>query len=260
VLLAILSLTLGSTAQADRLTFSYTDPVGDQTGAIDVTKMTVFFDNATGRYGIVLRSTAANPFVGQFRVNINLFNPDTAPSSSLFQDVVNDFNLATATTKLTLRGTNVNLLAWNAGDRVATNTLAGLGNPPGGSFFRSQVTNFPLGFLTNEDAIAFGPAGVTTITVFTPQHRIELLRDDVEVLLERGLLTQDQADGLMDKLEAAIASLNGGNTGAACSQLHAFINQVNAFLNAGILPPDEGEALIDGLVYGAEAIRDQIGC
>jgi hypothetical protein len=253
-LLAILGFTIVSTAQADQLTFSYTDPVADQTGAIDVTKMTVVFDNATGDYEIVLRATAAKPFVGLFRVNVNLFNPDTAPSNSLFQDVLNDFNLATATTKLTLTGTNGKLLAWNAGHRVATNTLAGLGNPPGSSFFRSAVTNFPIGFLTNEDAIAFGPAGVTTIKVFTPQDAIDLLMGDVGSLLEEGLLTQDQADGLMDKLGAAVASLNRGNTRAACNQLHAFTNQVNAFINAGVLLQDKGQELIDA----AEAVRGQI--
>jgi len=253
-LLAILGFTIVSTAQADQLTFSYTDPVGDQAGAIDVTKMTVVFDNATGDYEIVLRATAANPFVGLFRVNVNLFNPDTAPSNSSFRDVLNDFNLATATTKLTLTGTNGNLLAWNAGHRVAANTLAGLGNPPGSSFFRSTVTNFPIGFLTNEDAIAFGPAGGTTIKVFTPQDAIDLLLGDVGSLLEEGLLTQDQADGLIDKLGAAVASMNRGNTRAACNQLHAFTNQVNAFINAGILLQDKGQELIDA----AEAVRKQI--
>lgn len=256
MLLAILSLILASTAQAAKLTFSYTDPVGDQTGAIDVTKMTVVFDNATGVYEIVLRATAAHPFVGLFRVNINLFNPDTAAGNSLFQDTVNDFNLATATTELTLTGTNVHLEFWDAGDQVATNTNAGLGNPPGSSFFRSGVSNFPLGFLTNEDAIAFGAAGATTITAFTPQDAIELLVDNVDVLSDGGQLTHGQAAGLKAKLEAAIASLNHGNTGAACNQLQAFINQVNAFINARKLSQSEGQELIDA----AEAAQDQAGC
>ena len=60
----------------------------------------------------------------------------------------------------------------------------------------------------------------------------------------------------MDKIEAALTSLNQGNNGAACNQLHAFINQINAFINAGKIPPDKGEELIDA----AEAIRVQIGC
>jgi hypothetical protein len=254
--LAILGVVLARSARADQLILSFTDPIGDQTGAIDVTKMTVLFDNSTGRYSIVLRATAANPFVGVFRVNINLFNPDTAPSQSLLQDAVNDFNLATATTKLTLMGTNSNLLAWSAGNRVATNTEAGLGNPPGSSFFRSTVTNFPIGFLTNEDAIAYGPVGVTTITVFAPQDSIEFLMDDIEKLVVEGRLTQGQADGLRSKLDAALASLNRGNATAACNQLGAFINQVNDLVTDGILTLAEGERLI----YVAEVARGLIGC
>jgi hypothetical protein len=255
-LVAIVGFIIASTAQADQLTFSYADPVGDQTGAIDVTKMTMVFDDATGNYQIVLRAKVAHPFVGSFRVNINLFNPDTAPSNSLFSDVFNDFNLANATTKLILTGTNANLIAWKATDRVATNDQAGLGSPPGTTLFRSSATNFPIGFLTNEDAIAYGVTGITTVKIFTPQDGIQLLTDDVTELVENGSLTSGQANGLMSKLNAAITSLNKGNTNPACNQLNAFINQVNAFLNSGILSQDEGQALIDA----AEAVRNQIGC
>jgi FIMAH domain-containing protein len=256
LLLAILGVALVSSARADQLTFSFTDPIGDQTGAIDVTKMTVLFDNSTGQYAIALRATVAHPFVGVFRVNINLFNPGTDPSHCLLQDVVNDFNLATATTKLTLSGINSNLLAWDAGDRVATNTLAGLGNPPGSTFFRSSVLNFPSGFLTNEDAIAYGPAGVTTITVFTPQDAMEFLADAVEVLLELGRLTAGQANGLMSKLDAALARLNSGNSAAACNLLEAFVNQVNDFVNTGVLSLREGQ----NLIYLAGVVQGLMGC
>jgi hypothetical protein len=238
------------------LTFSFTDLIGDQTGAIDVTKMTVLFDNSTGQYAIALRAAVAHPFVGEFRININLFNPDTDPSHSLLQDAVNDFNLAAATTKLTLIGTNSNLLAWNAGHRVATNTLAGLGNPPGSSFFRCSVTNFPIGFLTNEDAIAYGAAGATTITVFTPQDAIEFLMDAVEVLVEGGRLTRGQANGLMSKLDTALARVNDGNATAACNLLGAFINQVNDFINPDILSLKEGQ----NLIYLAGVVQGLIGC
>jgi hypothetical protein len=254
--LAILGVGLVRSARADQLIFFFTDPIGDQTGAIDVTKMTVLLDNSTGQYAIALRATPAHPFVGQFRVNVNLFNPDTAPSQSVLLDNVNDFNLATATTKLSLAGTSSNLLAWQAGDRVATNTLAGLGNPPGASFFRSSVLNFPLGFLTNEDAIAYGSEGVTTIAVFTAQDSIEFLADAVEVLVELGRLTQGRANGLVSKLDAALAKLNDGNAAAACNQLGAFINQVNDLVNEGILSLKEGQ----NLVYLAGVAQGLMGC
>jgi hypothetical protein len=90
----------------------------------------------------------------------------------------------------------------------------------------------------------------------TPQRAITLLRDDVEALLAAGTLTPDQADGLMDKLDAALASLNRGNTRATCNQLRAFLNQVNAFINAGTLSVSDGQTLIDA----AQSIRTRIGC
>lgn len=137
--------------------FSFDDPVGDNTGPVDVVNMTLSFDKATGNYTIILTADSANPFRGDFRVNINLFNPDTGttdPNPSFFQDVVNDFSLTTPTDTLTLTGRNPRLQAWNAGDRVATNSLGGGANPDNSSLFRSSVTGFPIGFLTNEDVIA----------------------------------------------------------------------------------------------------------
>lgn len=152
------SFLTASLVSADPLHFTVIDPVGDNTGLIDVTKMEFSFDNSTGVYSIDLTTTSDNPFAGNFRVNINLFNQDlgtTAWDPAFFSDTVNDFNLAAPTTTLTLSGTDLRLMAWDAGNRVFTNSLAGTGNPDNISLFRSAVNNFPLGFLTNEDYIAF---------------------------------------------------------------------------------------------------------
>ena len=143
-----------------QLSLTFVDPVGDNTGPIDVTQMSMTFDNGTGEYEIVLTATTEAPFHGQFRINVNLWNPT---ASTAFSDVLNDFDLSTGVTVIRLTGTSGALLAWDAGDVVATNTLAGLGNPPGASFFRTSVTTPPFGFLTNEDAVAFGPAGSAVI-------------------------------------------------------------------------------------------------
>ena len=124
------------------------------------------FDAVTGDYDIVLTADAANPFVGDFRININLFNPDvgtTALDPSFFGDTVNDYALTSPTTTITLAGTNSVLLSWDVGDRVFTNSLKETGNPDGVSLFRSTVSNFPVGFLTNEDVIANGQAALPAI-------------------------------------------------------------------------------------------------
>jgi len=164
-LFVIVSLTLVSTAQA--LTVSYTDPVGDQKGTIDVIGMVMTFSK-TGHYKIDLTASADHPFVGEFRVNINLYNPGVSPKAQLFSvackncavfdPAVNhsDFNLTVPTTTLTLtKGKSKVLKTWDKGDQVAISSFAGLGSPAGVSVFRSAVANMPFTFLTNEDTIGY---------------------------------------------------------------------------------------------------------
>lgn len=89
----------------------------------------------------------------------------------------------------------------------------------------------------------------------TPEQAIALLMQDVVTILEEGSLTQDQADGLMDKLATAATTLDLGNSRAASHQLAAFVNQVNAFIRARKISLEEGQSLIDA----AEDIRARIG-
>lgn len=191
--LAILSVVAISTPQAGPappLTFSIVDPVADQRGTIDVTGMKITW-TPNGKYAIELTADPANPFTGQFRININVYNPSSTSSAKVFRHVCSqcqkfgnmnksDFDLGSATTTtLTLSGGDPELKLWKAGDQVATNSYAGLGNPPGSSLFRSSVNTQPLPgtFLTNEDMIGAddqtwdgvstwdGSSGLATIVV-----------------------------------------------------------------------------------------------
>ena len=53
------------------------------------------------------------------------------------------------------------------------------------------------------------------------------------------MLALDDADALMDKVDAAKASLELGNTTSASNQLRAFINQVNALMQGDLSPQAE---------------------
>jgi len=237
------SLDLAASNGATLLTISVTDPVGDHTGAIDLTRMLLDFDPATGDYEIVLKADPVYPFDAVFRVNINLFNVD---DPSLFADTGNDFLLETPTTALMLSGVSSALTGWEAGDQVFTNSLGGTPNPPGISLFRSGVLNLPFTFLTNEDFIA--SADLTqpaTVQILTAEIRLQRLVDDVEDLIDAGTLTQDQADGLLDKLNAILEKIADGRVRPAANQLQAFINQVMGFVNAGVLTGTDGQQLID---------------
>ena len=157
---ALLILSAGS-AQATVISFS--DATGDHTGAVDVTGMTLDINDVSGDYTIDITADAANPFTGDFRVNINLFN---ATLDEFFQNVFNDFALGGATqTLVTLTGTDTDLTDWLPTHDIATSTLAGLGNPPGSTFFRSSVADLPFGpTCTAEDIIG--------ITGCTPPARV----------------------------------------------------------------------------------------
>ncbi len=81
----------------------------------------------------------------------------------------------------------------------------------------------------------------------------------VQALIEEveGLeLKQGKENSLTKKLDAAIKHLEKDRTRGACQKLNDFIDQVNAFINGGILDPVEGQDLIDS----AELISDEIVC
>ncbi|MGR8921651.1 MAG: PEP-CTERM sorting domain-containing protein [Gammaproteobacteria bacterium] len=140
------ALAWASSAPAIPLTLAVSDPAGDHTGAVDVLGLVLDFDNDSGAYEIRLTATAANPFAGDFRVNVNLFNPDTgttAADPSFFSDDLNDLSLAVPVTVLRLSGISSSLLSWDAGDRVAFSGPVPLGVPDGLATFRTAVRDLP---------------------------------------------------------------------------------------------------------------------
>ena len=169
IMFCLLLLVSGQNTRANMLFFSFDDPVGDQYDSfyIDVVKMDFAFDDITGAYEIVFTADASNLFQDEFRINVNLFNPDTgttANNPSFFQDAGNDYNLSTDVPTITLTGTNSHLTSWDIGDRVATTHYV-FGNPDGASAFRTSVLdpdNF--GWYSNEDVIAEGDDIYATIT------------------------------------------------------------------------------------------------
>ena len=133
---------------------------------------------------------------------------------------------------------------WNSIGDVSGTTFAGTqGGSPAGPWGLNPSPSTRGAFQVNG-------------TPLTPQVAIQLLMDKVRTFVSEGLLSQDQGNGLTDKLTAAIQSLNGGRANAACNQLTAFVNQVNALIKAGKLSEGTGQGLIDT----AESVRTRIGC
>jgi hypothetical protein len=138
---------------------SWTDPIGDQTGTVDVLSMDFRFD-ATGIYTIDILADAAHPFSGNFRININLFN---VTLDEYFSDTLNDYSLGMPQTRLTLTGTNPLITDWDAGHIIATSTWAGYGNPSGITLFRTSVADMPLEFCSSEDVVGLRGCGAFVV-------------------------------------------------------------------------------------------------
>jgi hypothetical protein len=239
---------------APALTVHVDDPPGDQSGPVDVITMDLDFDPATGEYSIFIRAGDAAPFVGEFRVNINLFNVDAL---TYFTDVLNDYNLTGPQTEVVLSGQSGVLVGWEIDDRVYTNSLAGTPNPPNTTLFRSGVSGIPVEFLTNEDVIAFSDLSQpTAVEVLTDQVRLERVILDIADLDASRVLIGGQARGLQNKLEAIIAKLERGQDIEAANQLSAFIHQVKGIGAPGGSADPGLDALLGEVIEVAVGMAD----
>lgn len=98
--------------------------------------------------------------------------------------------------------------------------------------------------LTDAEIQAIYNAGSAGKCPFTPQQRITLLASQIDVLIATGVLNRGQGNALLVKLDAAMQQLDLGNVNAATNELQAFINQVQAYISAGVLSPSEAKPVL----------------
>jgi polar amino acid transport system substrate-binding protein len=77
-----------------------------------------------------------------------------------------------------------------------------------------------------------------------PAQRIRFLERHVARLVENGVLTAGQGNALTVKLAGALEKLAAGETEPAMNKLEAFINQVEAFRDAGFLSETQSASLL----------------
>jgi len=90
----------------------------------------------------------------------------------------------------------------------------------------------------------------------TPLEDTVGIINNIEFLINRGDLTQNDGDKLIDKLEKTIAGLEKGQDQRACKQLDQFIKVANRFIEKGNLSELNGLILIDF----AEMIQANLNC
>jgi hypothetical protein len=141
----------------------------------------------------------------------------------------------------------------SAGGFSSTLTITTSGAPPG---------TYPL-TLTGADArslIGGTRSATLSLTILTPAQAIPNVIATIEGLQAAGVLNHGQANSLIVKLNHAIDSLNSKpNQPTACNQLQAFVNEVNAYVSAGILTQAQADTLLGGPL-GIEAIMASIPC
>ena len=84
-----------------------------------------------------------------------------------------------------------------------------------------------------------------TARSFNPDDNITVAVSDINSLINENVLNQGQGNGLITKLNAAAVKIEQVHYNAAIGLLNSFIIQVNGFINAEILTPEQGQPLIN---------------
>ena len=140
-----------------------------------------------------------------------------------------------------------------AGGFSSTLTVTTAGAPPGTYALTLTGTDAtPLYGGTRSSGLS--------LTILTPAQAIPNVIRTIQGLQAAGVLNKGQANSLVVKLSHAIDSLNSKpDQPTACNQLHAFVNEVNAYVSAGILTQAQADSLLGGPL-GIEAIMASIPC
>lgn len=153
-LLLSLALCLATTTlNAELLTFSFSDPVGDATGiGPDLIRFSGIIDNETGGYEFRLEATAERPFANEAGSNLIVFsallNADIISDEAPHPGFYNGSYWPTMTSPMTVvidsfvGSQNSNFKLWQAGHRIAVTDVLGPApntTPPAGPNFRVQV-------------------------------------------------------------------------------------------------------------------------
>lgn len=240
------------------LSFQFVGPEFVLTQPTTIMEIGGFLNNCKSFVGGVPQCPGTLPFVVQIRPSTNGVPDASTVLASFTLSHDNDpfvISLESVAINLTLGpGSYFALFAPQGSDE---GFLLGNASAP----FNYQAGLITKGFFnptTGASSVEANSGGAVRIlgAPATPQAAIQLLMDDVRTLVSEGLLAQGQGDGLLNKLTAAILSLDNGRRNAGCNELGAFVNQVNGLVGARQLPAGAGQELRDA----AERIRTQIGC
>jgi DNA/RNA endonuclease G (NUC1) len=148
--------------------------------------------------------------------------------------------------------------SWTAtvdyGDGSGAQPLALSGNGFALSHTYAAAGTFTVTVRVTDDDGAEG-VRTATVTVQSPSQAAAGLAGMVDALVAGGSLNRGNGNALNAKVRAATAALERGQNHTAVNQLGAFVNHVQALVQAGSLSPAEGASLIAAAQRIVESIE-----
>lgn len=93
------------------------------------------------------------------------------------------------------------------------------------------------------------------VKTLASEEAVEEIKDNVDDLVDSGVLNPGQGNCLLTKLDKAKRQIDRGQINAAINNLESFINEIEAMMNSGRLAVEEGQALIDAPTALLESIE-----
>ena len=124
--------------------------------------------------------------------------------------------------------------------------------------------NYSLTLVGSDSRPSIGGNRTTTLslTVLTSSQALQtLIVPQINSLHANGALNGGQTNALLTKVNHAISALASSSPPnvAACGELNAFVNNVHAFVSAGILTQAQADSLLDGPL-GVLSIMASVPC
>src|SRR5229473_822729 len=222
-------------------TTEYGNPLPDVFGATYTLK-----PDDEGAYVITLKATDDGSFWA-IAGPLTIAGVDAKPTVSGLQ--ISNSIIVTTQQSLTFTGTYTDdgatvdtsyQASWDFGDGNSSPWAA-----PAAGLTASHPYSAPGTYtatLTVQDDDRMAGSSTITVTVLSPQQALGKIGTYLQGLTD---LKEGQKNSLQAKLNAAAASYQRGDTGAACNQLNAFINEVDADQKSGRLTTAEAGNLTD---------------
>jgi hypothetical protein len=215
--------------------------------------------NDEGTYVVNLEATDDGGFTGKASVSITGGNvPPTATLISVTQPTI----VMVSQESLTFTGSfsdpgllDDHTVTWRFGDGASSTTTIHAGSP---TIFSATHSYTKSGYVyadltvTDDDGGSSSTVG-TNVDILTPAEAIGRIGTVMQSL--KGL-NGGQKNSLQAKLNAATDAYGRGNAGAACNQLGAFVNEVDAQQKAGHVTSTEQGTLTSA----ARATQLSMGC